>query len=96
MALNRLQGSVAWCIYTDLLFLISLNHFPDIVFNQIHSASGGSIQLVIEPPLAFYKIVKVVLLFMAGVTGGDRRGYKVGISTLDSKISEVIRSVRGL
>ena len=78
------------------MFLISLNHFRDIVFNQMHSASGGSIQLVIEPPLAFYKIVKVVLQFMAGVTGGDRLGYKVGISTLDSKISEVIRSVRGL
>ena len=51
---------------------------------------------MIEPPQAFYRFVNVVLQFMTGLTDGDRRGYKDAMSTVDSKIPEVIRSVQGL
>ena len=53
VALSRLQSSVATYIRTDLLLLISSTLIKGHCFNQIHSASGDSIQLVIEPPLAF-------------------------------------------
>ena len=59
------------------MLLISSKSIKGRCFNQIHSASGGSIKLVIEPPLAFYGFVNVVLQFITGLLAEADEGIKM-------------------